>query len=109
MKKSFWIVIALGVLAVIGAGVGSRLQAADGPARYQYAEIRRDGRDRTFIVWPDGNVEFQQSAMASMVVPLHTDERAVLLTALINKLAAQGYEVEMVTNGEQVLMRRALR
>jgi len=109
MKRSIAVVIALGISIASFGGTGARLHATESAPRFQYANIYWDGRDRTIIVWPDGRVEFQEGALASIVVPQHADERAVLMTALINKLVAQGYEFAGLASGEQVLMRRAVR
>jgi hypothetical protein len=79
--------------------------AAEGTA--EYAMIQWWGNNnKTQIVFPDGHIEYLDKLLPFMAVPDRANERAYIMTLLINKLAKEGYEYVGMASGEEILMRR---
>ncbi len=97
--------LVIGLLLIGAALVQPRIAAAaEGTA--EYAMIQWWGNSKTQIVWPDGHVETLDHLLPGVVVPEGANERAYIMTLLINKLAKEGYEYVGMASGEEILLRR---
>jgi hypothetical protein len=85
-------ILFLGLLAI-----GSSLMqpgpaaAAEGTAEYAMIQWWGDS-NKTQIVWSDGHVEYLDHLLPGVAGPDRANERAYIMTLLINKLAREGYE-----------------
>jgi hypothetical protein len=95
--------LVIGLLAIGSLLIQPSMAAADGTA--EYAMIQWWG-NKTQIVWTDGRVDFLDRLLPGLSVPDRANDRAYIMTLLINKLAKEGYEYVGMTSGEQILMRR---
>jgi hypothetical protein len=83
----------------------STATAAEGAA--EYAMIQWWGNNnKTQIVFSDGHIEYLDRLLPGMAVPDRANDRAYIMTLLINKLAKEGYEYVGMASGEEILMQR---
>jgi hypothetical protein len=93
-------------LLLIGSSLVQPLAAAADEATAGYAMIQWWGNAKTQVVFPDGHVETLYGLLPGLVVPQGANERAYIMTQLINKLTKEGYEYVGMASGEEILMRR---
>jgi hypothetical protein len=94
---------------IICLGLATGGNAAD-PIHQQiseYATIRWQGRDNSYIIRPSGQVEFVGPQLARIKKPDRVDERAFYLNAVMNALAKEGYEFAGISN-DDIIMKRAV-
>jgi prepilin-type processing-associated H-X9-DG protein len=96
----------LGLLA-IGSSLMQPRTAAATEGTAEYAMIQWWGNNnKTQIVWSDGHVEYLDQLLPGLAMPDRANDRAYIMTLLINKLAKEGYEYVGMASGEEILMRR---
>lgn len=93
-------------LLLIGSSLVQPLAAAADEGTAGYAMIQWWGNTKTQVVFPDGHVETLDGLLPGVMVPASANERAYIMTLLINKLAKEGYEYVGMASGEEILMRR---
>jgi prepilin-type processing-associated H-X9-DG protein len=94
-------------LFAIGSSFMQLRMAAAAEGTAEYAMIQWDGNgNKTQIVWSDGHVEHLDQLLPAVVVPDRTNDRAYIMTLLINKVAKEGYEYVGMASGEELVMRR---
>jgi hypothetical protein len=108
MKYVICILLACCACLALGQSDTKSIQASERAFQtYEYATIRWEGRDRTHLVRPNGQVEFLGPLLAQAGRPNKSNERAVLMTIAINAVAREGYEVAAMTDNT-IVLRRAL-
>jgi len=84
---------------------------ADEPRTFQtveFATIRWDGRDNTYLIRPNGKVDkFKQVFEKALPRPDGIDERTYYMAIAMNALAKEGYDLAAMTQ-EQFVMKRPL-
>jgi hypothetical protein len=94
-------------LLAIGSSLIQPRTAAAAEGTAEYAMIQWWGNsNKTQIVWSDGHVDYLDHLLPGVAVPDRANERAYIMTLLINKLAKEGYEYAGMASGEEILMRR---
>jgi len=82
---------------------------ADEPSTFQtveFATIRWDGRDNTYLVRPNGKVDrFKQVFEKAGPRPDGIDERTYYMTIALNAIAKEGFDFAGMTQ-EQFVMKR---
>jgi hypothetical protein len=84
-------------------------EAAD-PIRQQtseYATIRWAGRDNSYVIRPNGQVEFVGPQLAKVKKPDRVDDRSFYMNILMNALAKEGYEFAGISN-DDIIMKRGV-
>ena len=105
MKKLLLLLVA--VALSVGLLLARHLHAADDePATAtEFATIRWDGREHSFVVRPNAKVERLRPLFERHARPQDIDERAYYMNVAMNALAKEGYEFAGSVDG-QVVMRR---
>jgi len=105
------IYLALGTAAVLGCtllfAAPRMTEAAPAAGSSEYAIIQWKNDHDTQVLWPDGHVDFMATLMPNVSLPSgDVHQRAYIMTALINKLAKQGYEYAGMASGEEIVMKK---
>jgi hypothetical protein len=98
----------LALVASFGIGVlVTRAIAAEtiNPGNLEYATIRWDGRDKTQIIRPGGQVEFVRDELRRVPRPDDAHERSLYLNVVMNGLVKEGWEFAGMTSDEIVMKR----
>ena len=109
MKKRNLILTALLSLSAAALLLVGLLNAAE-VQTFQVAEfalIRWAGRENSYVIRPNGNVEKLATLFQRYPRPEGVDERAYYMTIAMNPIAKEGYELGAFTQ-EQIVMRRPL-
>lgn len=104
MKKTALIL----VIAVASGLTFQYFSRAVEPSSFQVAEfatIRWDGRDHSFVVRPNGKTELLKGLFGRLPRPEGMDERVYYMNAAMNAIAKEGYDFAGMTQ-EQIVMRR---
>ena len=73
----------------------------------EYATIRWAGRDNSYVIRPNGQVEFVGSQLAKVKKPDRVDDRSFYMNIVMNALAKEGYEFAGISN-DDIIMKRAV-
>jgi hypothetical protein len=96
------------LIFAIGLCLASRAGAAE-PIHHQtseYATIRWAGRDNSYVIRPNGQVEFVGPQLAKVKKPDRVDDRSFYMNIVMNALAKEGYEFAGISN-DDIIMKRA--
>jgi hypothetical protein len=85
-----------------GAAEGDTVQPVE------YATVRWDGRDNSYVVRPNAKVESLKTLFERYPRPERVDERIYFTTIAMNALSQEGFEFAGTLN-ETVVMKRTLR
>jgi hypothetical protein len=73
----------------------------------EYATIRWAGRDNSYVIRPNGQVEFVGPQLAKVKKPDRVDDRSFYMNIVMNALAKEGYEFAGISN-DDIIMKRAV-
>jgi len=73
----------------------------------EFATVRWDGRDNSYLIRPNGKVEKLKPLFERFPRPEGIDERTYYLSVAMNAAAKEGFDFAGMTQ-EQVVMRRLL-
>jgi hypothetical protein len=98
--------------AVLCLGVPQLIKLrADEPSTFQtveFATIRWDGRNNTYLIRPNGKVDsFKQVFEKAPARPEGVDDRTYYMTIAMNTVAKEGFDFAGMTQ-EQFVMKRLL-
>src|SRR5271157_5576141 len=85
---------------------------ADEPSTFQtveFATIRWDGRNNTYLIRPNGKVDRFKQVFAKAPRPDGIDERTYYMTIAMNALAKEGFDFAGMTQEQFVMKRPATR
>jgi hypothetical protein len=73
----------------------------------EFATIRWAGRDNSYVIRPNGQVEFVGPQLAKLKKPDRVDDRSFYMNILMNALAKEGYDFAGISN-DDIIMKRAV-
>jgi hypothetical protein len=105
------LIVLLAVVFSVGGFLFLRAHAAegDGVQSIEFATIRWDGRDKSYVIRPSAKVESLKQLFDRHARPENVDERAFYLTIAMNAMAQEGFEFAGTLNNEHVIMKRQVR
>jgi len=102
----------LGAVLCLGVPQLIKLRAAE-PTTFQtveFATIRWDGRENTYLIRPNGKVDrFKQVFEKAPARPDGIDDRTYYMTIAMNAVAKEGFDLAGLTQDQFVMKRPATR
>jgi hypothetical protein len=108
MKKITFVVVLVAVSFFGLPFFKSRAAEGDTVQAVEYATMRWDGRDNSYVVRPNAKVESLKTLFERYPRPERVDERIYFTTIAMNALSQEGFEFAGALN-ETVVMKRSLK